>query len=785
MKITRKLGHKEWFVFVISILIVTDLAILLNIHYIRQILGFLFLTLFPGLLILQILKLDKLGFTEKVVLSVGLSISFLMFFGLSINNLSLSLDYETPLATIPILFSLNIALIALAIKTFGKKNIKTSNLEEVESSRLKNWLPSLNLTTSEKAFLIVPVLFPALSILGTHLMKTADNNIVLMFMLFLIAFYVLFASLFNQKFPKRLYPVVIFLISISVLMIYMLRFPHIHGRDIHIEYYLFRMTLNNLHWDIWLRGPLDACLSISLLPAIFQSVMNINAQENLFKGVCVLICSFSPLAVYIMSKRYIGEFYAFLASFFFIAQPAFFIATHFPRTSIATSFAALAVMVLFNDKIDQLKRRFLFILFIFSVVVSHYSTAYIFFFVTLFTWVAVEAFSKRHTLNKEITLTFCLIFFAFIFFWYSQVTEAAFYAGATYVQDAFLNLNRFFIEESRAQAITQELTGQGLKYGMISKANLVNTWASFILIGIGAVTMVWRYKEMVVIPNINHKKPDFLKSKFEMEYLMMALVCVTVLVLTVALPYLSTGYGLDRLYPLMIIILSVCFIIGGITLSNLSLNLLRKVFSKMLRGKKALPKTLFASKKPLRKNISQQSFKKHFFFSQKKTCAKRKSINQNDTEVRAYLIILLILIPYFLFYSGAIHQLFGAPSSITLNSVGKVYEQEYLHDQESCSAKWLKSYGEKNAIVSVINNFVRRKLISQGDFSLQSVEGSLFPRHKKIEGYLYLGHNNVVNDKFITKRPIFNRTEFNRSDYTDVFVKMNEIYDNGGSEVWK
>ena len=743
-----------------------DLAILLDIPYIRQILGFFFLTLLPCLLILQILKLDKIGSTEKVVLSVGLSISFLMLFGLLINNLSLYVGYETPLSTIPLLFSFNIAFVVIAI--IGYK----INKDKVFS------LPNLNLNTSEKAFLTIPILFPALSILGTHIMKTTDNNIVLMFVLFLIAFYVLFASLFNQKFPKRIYPLVILLISISVLMIYMLRFPHIHGRDVHVEYYLFQTTLDNLHWGALIFGDqLDACLSISLLPSIFQSIMNVNAQESLFKGVCISIVSFTPLAIYVTSKKYIGESYAFLASFFFISQSQFLRTALSPRTSVAIFFVALAVMVFFNDKIDPLKRRILFIIFMLSTVVSHYSTTYIFFFILLFSWFAIEIFSRRFTFKKSITLTIVLLFFAFIFFWYSQITETAFNSGVAFVENTFLNLNRFFIAELREPGYSQ-LAGQGLEYGIVSKANLVVTWCTFILIGIGVLTMNKRYKEMISIPDIKIKKPDFLKTKFEMEYLAMALVCSGVLVSMVALPYISTGYQIGRLYLLVVIILSVCFIIGGVTLSNLSLNLLRKVLSKMLRGKKALPKTLFASKKPLRKNISQQSFKKHF--------TTESAVWGNGSEVQAYLIILLILIPYFLFMTAAMHQICGIPASITLNSVGKEYDMEYLHDQESCAAKWLKGYAEMSigSHIHTTDPFVKRKLISHGVFSPHSIVHYSFFKHWKIRDYIYLSYNNVVNDKFPTEKGTFNRTEFNRSDYTDVFVGKNEIYDNGGSEIW-
>ena len=145
-KITKpNFRHKEPFLIIITILLLTDFSILLDIPFLRQIIGFLFLTVIPGVLILQILKLDKLSSTEKFVLSVGLSVSFLMLFGLLINTLSLAIGYRTPLATIPLLISFNIAFIVLSI--VGYKTNKNSVLS----------YPYLTLNTSEKAFLIVPI----------------------------------------------------------------------------------------------------------------------------------------------------------------------------------------------------------------------------------------------------------------------------------------------------------------------------------------------------------------------------------------------------------------------------------------------------------------------------------------------------------------------------------------------------------------------------------------------------------------------------------------------------
>ena len=715
---------KNDFLIIILIIFITDLAILLNIPFLRQIFGFLFLIILPGLLIFKTLKLDKIGSTEKIILTIGLSISFLMFFGLLINNLSLSIGYDTPLATIPLLISFNIAFILLVVVGY-----------KINKDRAFS-LPNLNLNASEKAFLIVPILFPALSILGTHLMKTTDNNIILMFLLFLIPIYVACVCFFNHKFPKRLYPVVIFLISVSLILIFMLRYPHICGHDVHREYGIyFQTTLDNLHWSILGGSSLAACLSISLLPTIFQSILNVNAQEYLFKGVYVSICSFGPLAIYVISKKYVDELYAFLASFFFMSQLPFLVVTGSPRTSTAIFFVALTLMVFFNDKIEPLKRRILFITFILAMIVSHYSTTYIFFIIILFTWFAMEMFSIKYTFKKPISLTLVILFFAFIFFWYSQVTESAFNAGVSFIEDTFLNLNRFFIEEVRTKGYAK-LVGQELGYPILSRANLVFTWCTFILIGIGVVTMLRRYKEMIAISNIKLKKPDFLKTKFEMEYLVMVLACVGLLVIMVALPYVSVGYCVMRLYFLVSIILSACFVIGGITLS-------------------------------------------HFFFFYKKRKPVLKEKN-NVLQVRAYLIILLILIPYFLFVTGAMYQICGAPVNTILNSGGEGYDLEFVHDSESCAAKWLAMHGDKSYRIHTTDGYSMGQLMSQGKISPNRISTASFSNREKLEGFIYLCYKNVIKDKLVVEGMICNMTE-----YSDMFIGKSRVYNSGSAEIYR
>lgn len=693
--------HKELFLFIITIVLLTDLAIILNISFLRQIVGFFFLAILPGLLILQILKLNKIEFTEKFVLSMGLSISFLLFFGLLVNNLSPYFGYETPLATIPLLISFNLAFIGLAI--IGHM----INVEPIF------YLPNLKLNTTEKAFLTVPILFPALSIFGMHIMNTTDNNIILMFLLFLIPAYVAFVCFSNQKFPKRLYPVVIFLISISLLLMVALRSNHLIGVDTHAEYYYFQTTLNNLHWSAFGNSTFDACLAISLLPTIYQSILNISS-EFLYKILYSLLFSISPLVIYVLSKRYIGELYGFLTSFFFMSLHNFLLTPLHARTNTAILFFALAMMVLFSDKMDPLKKGISFIIFMASCMVSHYSTTYIFFFILLGTFIGVEILSKKYTVKKVISLTIVILFFALIFFWYSQVTETAFNAGVRFIENTISNLNKFFVEEARGES-TMAMLGEGIwQKGIPHKIEFVFTWLTFAFIGIGIITLVRRYKEMS-FPELNFKKTDFLREKFEVGYFVVALACLGLFVAVVLTPYITVGYSLDRAHLLGICILSLFFVLGGITLAG-------------------------------------------------------------HLKVRAYLIILLVLIPYFLCVTGVMYQMFGVPRAIILNSEGDAYDEYYVHDQESYGAKWLSNHRED--LMTYTDYRGQMRLVSQGLISPASIDLTSLVEHKKIDGYIYLRYANVIKRRLIgSDFKYHNITEYNISD-------ENRIYDNGVSRIY-
>lgn len=410
---TRSSGVSDargFYIFVLIFLVLTDLVIILNVPILRPALGFLFFTVIPGLLILHALRLNQLDLTERLVLSVGLSVAFLMFAGLFINSIFPLLGYATPLSTGSVIISFSIILIIVAI--VGYKRNRDFSYK----------LSSFNLDTREKAFLLLPAFLPLLSILGMHLMNTTSDNKMLMVMLFLIPAYIIFMAIMRHRVPQRTYPVIIFIIGISLLLLMALRNNHIIGNDTHEEYFYFQLVANSQHWQVSTGGLLNSNLSISLLPAIYQSLIRVNG-EYLFKILYPLLFSVSPLVVYIISRKYLGDFLAFLASFFFVSQLNFIWISALARNNMAILFFALVIMVLFNDNISNPARKLFIIVFTASCIVSHYSTTYIFFLVLLLTWIGMKILSlfAHNKLDQGITLTFVVLFLALLFLWYSYV----------------------------------------------------------------------------------------------------------------------------------------------------------------------------------------------------------------------------------------------------------------------------------------------------------------------------------------------------------------------------
>lgn len=741
---TRTSSGKRFLLFLLF-LIATALSVFLDIPVLRELLSFLFLTFVPGALLLYILKLNKLGLTVKTVLSLGLSISFLMFFGLLINWVYPLFGYSSPLSTNSLLISFGVITLVLAVIAYWR------NRDASFAS-----LSDFKLSVREKIYLLLPAIFPLLSILSMHLMNTTGSNLGLIVLLSLIPAYIIFIAISNQKVASRLYPPLIFFTGVSLCLMLAMRSTHIVGTDAHLEYYLFQQTYNELHWRIFEPGsPVSACLSVTLLPTIYQSLLNINS-EYLMKVLYPLLFSVSPLIVYLLSRKYIGDFYSFLAALFFISQVIFLSAAGNPRTTMAILFFSLSMMVLFLRGLSDFDRILLFIVFAASCIVSHYSTTYIFFFVLLFTWIGTQLLSwlnRRRRLaaaNSEgdppaspsknrsggniappkalpswstrfkshVTITAVALFFVMLFLWYSQLTTASFTSGVKFISSTFQNLRQFFILESRGAGGL--LLGQGVQYlGVPQKIEWVFSWLTILFIAIGVLALLISYYRRATVSS--GKEISLTLDKVNTEYLALGLSCALILFISIALPRILTGYGMQRTYGQMMTILAPLFVLGGITLAR------------------------FLKAKP-------------------------------------YWLIPIVLIPYFMCTTTLVYQAFGVPRDITLNDAGSDYNLYYVHEQETYASQWLGEHSKEESRMYA-DHGGHSRLISQGGISIYSINNVVpsLEEGREIDGYIYLRYYNVVDGKLIGPEHI----EYELEDYWQKLAKRDKIYTNEGSEIWR
>lgn len=689
-------------------IVLTTIFIILDVPLARQFLGFIYLTFIPGLLILLALGIDKVDFSKKVILAVGLSISFTIIIGLVLSFLS-NVGLTEPLSTIKILISFNFIFLTLMLISYVFHKDKEFNL------------PNILLNNEEKIYLSIIFFLPVMALIGSNILEYGGSNSFLIIFLFFVAFFIIVLS-YRLLSTSQLYPIAIFLIGFSLASIFIIRFSHISGADVNYEYFLFQTTFTNLKWELILNTPYDTSLVISILPATYQSLINVQNTEAFFKFLYVFLFSFAPVMVYLISKQYVKNNFAFLATIFFISQSYFLKTGASPRTNMAILFFGLLILTLFENNITLMKKRILLIIFLFSAILSHYTSSFIILFILISTIIITILTSKKLLINKEISVTILLLYLVTLFFWLGQITDMAFMNGAIFVKNTFLSIGHFLSVDARDTAITNKLLGGSLSTP-ISFIYFILTWITFLMIFIGFVGTLINYKKTVLISNFKEKKLNLLKNKFEPEYVAMAFACGVLLVLIITLPFISKGYDMGRLYLLSLLLLSAFLIIGCIYTSKF-------------------------------------------------------------LKINPKLLIVLILIPYLLFSTDAIYQSLGYQGDYVLSSSGKNFEFAHISDSESQATKWFNLNRNDSKEINVFDNSGERILVSQGNINPKLITSSIMIdyKFKSVTGYTFI-NKVILNEKIARFKMGY---EVNVISYLVNYKKspQNLIYDSGSTNIY-
>jgi len=497
------------------------------------------------------------------------------------------------------------------------------------------------------------------------------------------------------------------------------------GGDIYTEYAVFQSVSTNMYWDISANPQMTyASLGITILPTVLNSLMNINPLY-IYKVVSLVLISIFPLIAYCIYERHLGTFYAFLASFFLMAQlPFMHLLTGQIRVGIALVFFLCAMLVLLDDNLPGLKRNTLFVVFAISLAFSYYITPVILFTLLGIAWLLQRILKTlfQYPVPASQSLRLSTVFFlgTLIFFWWAQITPTGFGGYVSFMAKTASNLGNLFAEGLRSTGVTRMYDFSGTS--LPSKITAIFNDISFVLIGIGILSCF-------LIKTLRQKYSSILRIT-----MLSALILLGAIII---LPYVSLGYGPDRFFLQVVVLVAPGLIIGCEILSRIT-----------------------------RKRLS-------------------------------LVIIGLILIPLFFCNTRLVYDVSGYPVSEVYNTDSQARIGSYVYDSEVTAASWLARYNIEDLPVYIGNQAqpfsgdvfeftshgVTRKFPVYSFERLKLIE----EREPSEQNFVFLQHANVVDKQvFGFEDPDIPPGEpVPIEKYSYLYSGRDRIYTTGDTEIYK
>jgi uncharacterized membrane protein len=487
--------------------------------------------------------LNKLDVVETVLFSVGISIAFLMIIGLLVNEIGSLLGVLQPLSLTPLMIVLSAITLVFAVAAY------------IRNEHVNTWTIDFRSLLSALVFLLIPLL----SILGAMWVNFYENNLLLLLMIFLISLIFAIGVLSKKLLPPKFYPFVVVVIAISLLYHSSLISNNIlsFSSDIHLENFAFQTTVNNARWSLPSSlaffveyGRVNAMLSVTILPTIYSTILNINSTW-LIKILFPLLFSLVPLGLYQLFQRYVSKKFAFISTFLFMAQATFYTEMlGLSRQIIAELFFILLFLVILDKKLSSLNRNIFFIIFGFALVVSHYALAEI--FLILVSFVLISLFILKRP-NKTITIGMGALFFVLMFVWYIYSSGSTVFDSFLRIGESLLNqLGEFFNPASRGTTVLQ---GIGLEAAP-TIWNAISRSFAYIIQGLMVLGFIGVFFKRV-------------NAHFEKEYFLFSSAAMALLLALIVVPGLANTFNMTRFYHVLLFFLAPFCVLGAVLLVKL------------------------------------------------------------------------------------------------------------------------------------------------------------------------------------------------------------------------
>jgi uncharacterized membrane protein len=182
----------------------------------------------------------------------------------------------------------------------------------------------------------------------------------------------------NKSTAKNYYPFALYSICLSILLGTSMRGWNITGHDIMQEYQVYELTLRHAAWHMsYYQDAYTACLSITILPTIFQKLTGVTDQY-VYKFIFQLFFALIAPILYSSFRHFTKKQIAFIAAFVFVSFPSFLTdITMLNRQETALICYALAIMAGLDTQLKRKHKSLLALIFLVGMVLSHYSTSYV------------------------------------------------------------------------------------------------------------------------------------------------------------------------------------------------------------------------------------------------------------------------------------------------------------------------------------------------------------------------------------------------------------------------
>lgn len=356
----------------------------------------------PGWLTFSLLPGRYASQLPQVCYAFGISILELMFLVVLLGLLETGLHSRMFLPA----FSLVLAETILTLLLFSITLIRTRALHIDVSAALRV------IRARPLPYLIILVPLPLLSAVGAIQLNNGATGILALSVPAYVLALFLYMFLSRRSPPSWFYPAAVFIAATSLTLQYSLRSPYLFGPDVHEEFMVFTMALRHGFWSPDTSpSSYNSCLSVTALPLALTYLTHLS-EYTLFKTVMPSIVAFLSVVVFSIARNQLSLKRSLLAVLFFIGYPSFTgdLSTNI-RTGVALVFLGLFILAYFDSHLSRSSRMMLLTVSGLGIIVSHYSTAYLF-LAMIVLWKVIGGYILNRRLGERgRTLQWVLIVF--------------------------------------------------------------------------------------------------------------------------------------------------------------------------------------------------------------------------------------------------------------------------------------------------------------------------------------------------------------------------------------